>query len=182
MFPGNNPQKQGPILAFGDWIVNVYFQILSSLFHKNAKGWPDLRLANLVDVSPALWSLRSEARLQGSMAEMQELRSSAEEFKQRRSELSHFFCCVVRRWQDSYEESIWLLRQWMFSCRLYSSKVYWYCMNFVEAPNCHMSHWFYLDLEALEILEGQLCGPKSWIPIWYPWDPKPRHFSSRKGL
>lgn len=91
MFPRNNPQKQRPILAFGDWIVNVYFQIFSSLFHKNTKGWPDLRLANLVDVSPALWSLWSEARLQGSMAEMQELRSSAEEFKQRRSELGHFF-------------------------------------------------------------------------------------------
>ena len=129
MFPRNNPQKQGPILAFGDWIVNVYFQIFSSLFHKNTKGWPDLRLANLVDVSPALWSLWSEARLQGSMAEMQELRSSAEEFPSKIRVEPFVF---VAWWQDSYEESIWLLRQWMFSCRLYSSKVYWYWMYLLK--------------------------------------------------
>lgn len=178
MFPRNNPQKQRPILAFGDWIVNVYFQIFSSLFHKNTKGWPDLRLANLVDVSPALWSLWSEARLQGSMAEMQELRSSAEEFKQRRSELGHFFCCVVTGF-------LWGKHLIVASVDVFLQVVQFEGLLvlylFVEAPNCHMSDWFYLDIEALEILEGQLCGPKSWIPIWYLWDPKPRHFSS-KGL
>lgn len=147
-----------------------YFHLFS---HRNTEGWPDLRLANLVHVSPALWSLWSKARLQGSMAEMQELRSSAEEFKQRRSELTHLF---------------WFL--WGKHLIVASVDVFLQVVQFegllvldvfVEAPNCHMSDWFYLDLEALEILEGQLCGPKSWIPIWYLWDPKPRHFSS-KGL
>lgn len=77
-----------------------YFHLFS---HKNTKGWPDLRLANLVDVSPALWSLWSKARLQGSMAEMQELRSSAEEFPSKiRVER---FVDFVAWWQDSYEES-----------------------------------------------------------------------------